>query len=145
MSKIQHVRHLAQCVAHRKHLVIITATIISDGNVIIIVITIIILITYFDVDAVSISLIATRQMQRCGVLVLDSGPSIILHPNYISKFNNWGIAQNLISSVAQVPSTSTTPPWLQGSPHYLLVQANEFRREEAPVVWKPDGKLFFSP
>lgn len=47
--------------------------------------------------------------------------------------------------MSQVPSTSTTPPWFRGSPHYLLVQANEFRCEEPPVVWKPDGKLFFSP
>lgn len=63
MNKTQHVRHLAQCMAHPKHLVIITAAIISDGNVIIDIITIIIIIIYFDVDAASNSLITMRQMQ----------------------------------------------------------------------------------
>lgn len=63
MNKIQHVRHLAQCMAHREHLVIITATIISDGNVIFVIITIIIIIIYFDVDAASDPLNTMRQMQ----------------------------------------------------------------------------------
>ena len=39
------------------------ASIISDGNIIIVINTIIIVIIYFDVDAASNSLITKRQMQ----------------------------------------------------------------------------------
>lgn len=50
--------NLAEYMVHCKNLVIIAATIISDGNTIIFII-----IIYFDVDGASDSLITMRQMQ----------------------------------------------------------------------------------
>lgn len=122
--------------AHRERLVIDSCCDYGDGGIFLL------LITQLDAGAASGSVVTMRQTQKCGLLVLELGPSAISHPSRISKKCWCQQIQHLEHFSQHCGLRGPSPQYFSllvaASVEALpfIIQANKSRQREPRAGWK---------